>query len=241
MKFRYIVWIVLVTLIGLGTAQFLASADTTLWGSFDASSGTEDASIWGATTRWEAQSFTTTDGVVPESAKLYLKRIGSGAGTLSADIQDDSSGSPSGSVVSGCGSSTIDSSTVVDTSYSLITFTYTSSTCQLLTTTKYWIVAKPTSGDGASNYVSWGYLSGGGFADGEGKQYTSGSWSGSVGDFGFELYEYTVVGGGETSTATTTPASTRVYNESQTVYNGFILFFILFFGIIFYFRKGVNK
>lgn len=43
------------------------------------------------------------------------------------------------------------------------------------------------------------------------------------------------------ATATTTATSSiAVYNESETVYNGFVLFFIAFFGILFYFRKGVR-
>lgn len=220
------------------TMGLLAQADTSLWGSFDASSATEDASIWGATTRWEAQSFTTTNGVVPENVKLLLKRVGTGSGTLSADIQSDSSNAPSGSVVSGCGSSTIDSSTEVTTSYSLINFTYNSSTCQLLSTTKYWIVAKPTSGDGSSNYVFWGYKSGGGFANGDAKQYTSGNWGGSLGDFGFELYEYTAPAGGGTTTTTATTTVTYVDNPSQNVFNGLVLFFATFFGLLFYFKPG---
>jgi len=237
MKLRYIFWIISIAVIGLVTAREFARGDTSLWGSFDASSGTEDASIWGATTRWEAQSFTTGVGeaLIPENAKLYLKRIGTGSGTLTADIETDNSNTPSGTQQ--CTSSTVDSAIDVGTTYGLINFTYSSSTCSLTANTKYWIVAKPSAGNGSTNYVAWGYLGAGGFTGGDMKQYTSGNWGGSLGDGGFELYKYTAPATPAEATSTATSTTMIIENPSQDIYNVLILFFVMFFGLLFYFKR----
>jgi hypothetical protein len=144
-----------------------------------------------------AQSFQLGSSTTIGAVKLYLKKVGSPTGNLTAKIYSDSGGSPNALITDGT-SDAVAASTL-STSYGLITFAF-SAPPSLTATTTYWIVFETADSASGANYVVWGAdASSPGYTDGEMKSQVSAAWVTESKDAIFEV----------TATATTfdTPVS----------------------------------
>lgn len=119
-----------------------------------------------ANNKWLSQGFQTGQSVTTNTVTLYLKKVGAGTPTTTyyhVEIQTDSAGVPSGTIITGGSSACAAIRTV--TTYALTPFTF-SSPPSLTSGTQYHLVLKPytdsacTISQGAldaTNYVAWGY------------------------------------------------------------------------------------
>lgn len=97
-----------------------------------------------------------TTGTVTK-VRLWLKKVGTpgGTDTVTLEIHTDSSGVPSGSVVTNGTATAVDISDTITTSYAWVTFSF--STAPSLTAgTQYHLVLTGAFTIDASNYVAWG-------------------------------------------------------------------------------------
>ncbi|MHC1728059.1 MAG: hypothetical protein AB9866_18995 [Syntrophobacteraceae bacterium] len=131
-----------------GHSNYLTSTDQSLG---DTSNSWNFASDY-----WVAQPFTPTE---PHLFKvgLQLKKLGSPTGNLTIELQTDSSGSPSGTVLA---TATIDVATLT-TDFVEYLFSFP---CTLTPGTQYFVCLKGQSAWGSTNTVYTGYLIGNGFA-----------------------------------------------------------------------------
>lgn len=221
-----------IVLLGILFGSYVLAVGT-LRESFDTGDDTAE-NIRGA--NWASQTFLTTSAYTLNELHIYAKRTGS-PGTCTVALRATSGGLPTGANLA---SGTFDGNAISTTDAWI---TVTQSAYDVSNSTTYAIVLSCPSGS-VGNQVSWRMDSANGYANGS---YISSSNSGSswtadtTYDFMFRVYGTDIAGGGGSTTTTTTTDALIDY-ETRNVYNGFILFFISFFGILFYFKKGgVNK
>ncbi|MDQ7027564.1 MAG: choice-of-anchor R domain-containing protein, partial [Anaerolineae bacterium] len=121
-----------------------------------------------------------------KSVKLWLRKSGTPAGNLTVKIETDSSGSPSGTVVTNGTSATVAASSLA-TSYGWIEFTF-STPPSLSASTQYHLVLETTDTQSNTNYVEWGADgSSPSYASGEMKHERSATWSAESKDAVFKV------------------------------------------------------
>lgn len=98
------------------------------------------------------QSFTGANGVL-NSCKFYLKKLGTYTGNLTAQIYEHSGTYGTTSIFTGTALATSDNfdATTLDTSFSLVTFTFSGDNKISLTETKYEVVINGTGISGSAN------------------------------------------------------------------------------------------
>jgi len=238
MKLRYVIWVILVAIIGLLTVREFASAQT-LQDYYNTGGDTAETFGTATGTKWEYQTFTATSDYDLEIVKVEIQKTGSPA-DVEVRIRATSGNVPTGSDLA---VETIPAGDVgASFAFEIANF---SPTVALTNGTKYAIILS-CSGCTGSNYYEWNWdESAPSYASNNaGVSTDSGStWTAYTSIDGmFEVWGTASAGGGGTSTPTST-ATTTVYtidNPSQNVANGLYLFFIVFFGLLFYFRKGVR-
>jgi hypothetical protein len=112
-----------------------------------------------------SQGFQIATASTVSKVRLWLKKVGSPTGNLTAKIQTDTAGSPSGTTVTNGTSATVAASSL-STSYGYIDFTF-STPPNLSAATQYHIVLETADSQSDTNYVVWG-------ADGSSPSYTNG-------------------------------------------------------------------
>jgi len=228
---KIIIWIVMVGILGVMIADALAVG--TLRESFDTGDDTAE-NIRGA--NWASQTYLTTSAYTLNELHIYAKRTGS-PGTCTLALRATSAGLPTGSDLA---SGTFDGN-AISTADAWITVTQ--SAYDVSNATTYAIVLSCPSGS-VGNQVSWRMDSANGYGSGS---YISSSNSGSswtadtTYDFMFRVYGTDISGGTGSSTTSATSTDAMIDYETRNVYYGFILFFIAFFGVLFYFKKGGEK
>lgn len=131
-----------------------------------------------------AQGFQIAASANVGSVALWLKKVGSPTGNLTAKIYSNSGGNPD--TVLGT-SATVAASTL-STSYGAITFTF-STPVALTLTTQYHIVLETADSASNTNYVTWGAdASSPGYSNGEMKREASSSWAAETKDAVFYVY-----------------------------------------------------
>lgn len=147
-----------------------------------------EGATFGAGNSKLAQSFTLADATTVNSVALYLKKVGSPAGTLTVRIETDSAGEPSGTLAHANATGTLNEADL-GTTYALETVDYTDFT---LAAGTYWLVLSTSRSDSATDYVAWG-------ADGSSPSYAGGEmmsevssvWSAENKDAVFAVYQPT--------------------------------------------------
>lgn len=185
-----------------------------------------------------ADSFTASVNANTVDVTLSIKRSGTVGHTGYIKIWTDSSGSPG---TEACSADVTDSDGNTST-YSEITKTLTN--CGLTQGSTYWAGFQDDTNNGSAYFQIKGDNAG------SWKGYNSSAWANTVWTFDGSWHEtsnadllYKVVttdsgtGGGTNATS----SEQFIDTETRNVYYGFILFFISFFGIIFYFKKGGDK
>ena len=125
---------------------------------------------------------------------LSLKKVGSPTGNIYVEIQTNSSGAPSNTVVANGTSANVDVSTLT-TSYSF-TYDFTFATPPTLTaSTTYHIALLGTYLTSAVNYASWENDQNGTYADGDGYRFNGSTWAGPITDFCFKVWGDPIKGG----------------------------------------------
>lgn len=230
LKLSVIVWIILVGILGIMVADALAVGD--LKDYYDTGDDTAE-NCRGS--QWCAQTLISTSNYTLNEIHIYGKRVGT-PGTCTIQLRDVSSDDPGSTVHT---SASVDGNALALTD-AWITFDVTD--YDITNATNLAVVLSCPSGS-AGNQIAWRMDSGNGYSSGH--YHTSpnsgSTWtSDTTYDFMFRLYGTTTTGGGGT---TTTATSTDEFMGIQTrnAFNGLILFFISFFGIIFYFKKGGDK
>lgn len=132
------------------------------------------------------QSFQVTGTQTVKTVDLYLKKVGSPAGTMTLRIETDSAGSPSGTLADANLTTTLAESSL-STSYADVTFTF-STAASISGSTTYWLVLSTDRAASETNYVQWGADgSTPGYASGEMKSEASSSWSAESADAVFDV------------------------------------------------------
>jgi len=93
-----------------------------------------------------AQSFFSGIILVLDAIDLYLFKVGSPSDSVVVEIQSDSSGSPSGTVLA---SASLTGAAIIDSTRNTFTF---ASPPTLSASTTYWVVVRRSGGDDISNY-----------------------------------------------------------------------------------------
>lgn len=131
-----------------------------------------------------AQTFTLASTTSVASLTMYLKKIGSPTGTLTARIETVSGGNPTGTLAHASASATMTESSLT-TSYATYTFTFTSFS---LAAGDYAIVLDTDRTASATNYVAWGAdTSTSSYSGGIGSKFDGATWAAISGDFIFGL------------------------------------------------------
>lgn len=138
-----------------------------------------------------AQSFQIGSTTTVDQVKLWLRRVGNPAGTMTLRIETDSSGSPSGTLAHANATVTVAESGL-GTSYSLVAFDFASN-FSLTGSTTYWIVLSTSRSTDEFNYVDWG-------ADGSSPSYSNGQMKSFAGSWAVESKDgvFDVLGAGTT-------------------------------------------
>lgn len=118
-----------------------------------------------------AQSFQISSTSTIDKVTLWLKKVGSPAGTMTLRIETNNAGSPSGTLADANATVTVAESSLT-TSYGAITFNFATD-FQLTGSTTYWLVLSTSRAQSATDYVQWG-------ADGSTPSYSNGSMSSEV-------------------------------------------------------------
>ena len=135
-----------------------------------------------------AQSFEVAGSQIVKSVDLWLKKVGSPAGTLTLRIETDNSGEPSGTLADANLTTTVAESSL-SSSYGAIAFTFTTS-ASISGSTPYWLVLSTDRSASETDYVAWGADgSAPSYADGEMMSELSSSWSAESADAIFEVFE----------------------------------------------------
>ncbi len=133
-----------------------------------------------------AQSFTIGATKTITGARLYLRKIGSPAGTMTLRIETDSSGSPSGTLAHANATITVDEAGL-STSYADVLFSFLSFTLNAGT---YWLVLSTSRSASNTDYVVWGADSSSPtYGGGEMKSQSSSVWSAQSKDGVFAVTE----------------------------------------------------
>ncbi len=133
-----------------------------------------------------AQSFTISTTKTITGARLYLRKIGSPAGTMTLRIETDSSGSPSGTLAHANATITVDEAGL-STSYSDTLFNWPDFSLNAGT---YWLVLITSRAASNTDYVVWGADSSSpAYAGGEMKSESSAVWSAQSKDGVFAVTE----------------------------------------------------
>jgi len=235
MKLRYILFIIGIALIGIFVAREFASAQT-----LEEYYNTGDDDSFGAgQTVWDGQTLTTESAYTLEEVHIMVYKAGT-PGTCTLGVRATTGGDPSGADLT---SGSIDT-TSITTNAAGEWITVDVTDYDLVTSTVYGLVLRCPSGDDSGNRLRWrGDSSSASYAFGSMKlsSDSGSSWTNYANnDFMFEMYS---VDADPPATATTSATSTDAFidYETRNVYYGFILFFISFFGLLFYFRKGVTS
>src|SRR5512139_2935445 len=122
-----------------------------------------------------SQSFQVSITAYCSSAKLWLKKVGAPAGTMTLRIETNNAGIPSGNLVNASATATIAENTLT-TSYTQIEFIF-AGTFSLSASTTYWLVLSTDRVASATNYVLWGADNSPTYASGEMKSETGAVWS----------------------------------------------------------------
>lgn len=101
-----------------------------------------------------AQSFSLGMDATISEISLYLKKVGTPTGTLTARIEFDVAENPSGTLMNPAATATF-SEASLNTSYGYTTFTF-SEPLRLEQNVRYWIVLETTRTSVDSNYIAWG-------------------------------------------------------------------------------------
>ncbi len=133
-----------------------------------------------------AQSFEVTGTQTVASADLWLKKVGSPAGTMTLRIETDNSGEPSGTLADANLTTTLAESGL-GTSYADATFTF-STPASISGSTTYWLVLSTDRAASLANHVIWGADSSEGYADGKMQSEISSTWSDENKDAIFTIY-----------------------------------------------------
>jgi len=223
----------MVALIGILTAREFASAQT-LKEFYDAG---DNDSFGGGATGWNAQTWTADSQYVLENVQVLVYKAGT-PGTCILSLRATSASQPTGSDIT---SASIDT-TSITTSATGEWITVDVTDHEVMSGTMYAWVMRCPSGNESTNRLRWR-------ADNSSPSYAGGavnlsgdsgsSWTTYTGyDFLFRNYEHVSAGGGTTVTTTVTSTS-EFTNTTQDIANGLYLFFIVFFGLLFYFKpKG---
>lgn len=134
-----------------------------------------------------AQSFELSAGATVDTAKLWLRKIGSPSGTMTLRVETDSSGAPSGTLADASATVTVNEATL-STSYGWITFDFATDFA-LSSSTSYWLVLSTDRAASADNYVLWG-MDGStpAYASGEAQYEASSTWSAESMDACFAVF-----------------------------------------------------
>ena len=137
-----------------------------------------------------AQSFKVSGAnpsVLTHDVYLLLNKVASPAsGTLTVQIETDSSGAPSGTAVGTSVTTTVDPSTDLQTAPTFQRFPMATSVV-LTANTTYWLVLSGTFTIQGSNHVGWAMDTGAGYSLGSAMANDGASWSALTGDFVFTV------------------------------------------------------
>jgi hypothetical protein len=140
--------------------------------------------------------------------KLWLKKVGSPAGTMTVRLETDDNGNATGTLVHANATATLAESGL-GTSYGWATFTFTS--FSMPAGIKYHIVLSTSRAASSTNYVLWGADgSAPAYADGEMKALVNATWEAESKDACFEL----------SGTRNSTRALTGVADDYWIKFNG---------------------
>jgi hypothetical protein len=132
-----------------------------------------------------AQSFQIGSAAQISRARLYLKKTGSPAGTLTVRIETDSAGDPSGTLAH-TNATTTGLESALTTSYALIDFGFTR--FELTADTTYWLVLSTDRGASGTDYISWGAdTSSPAYSLGEMKSEQAAAWGSESADAVFSV------------------------------------------------------
>jgi hypothetical protein len=160
-----------------------------------------------------AQGFVNNNvSLTATKVSLYLKKVGSPAGTLTVRVEtDDGTGKPSGTLVNANATATVAESSL-STSYAMTDFTFASSWTLPQGSAQYHIVLSTSRSPDASNYVVWGVDSSApAYSGGEARALISGVWQALSADAVFSV----------SGTATSAVALAVIPNYSIQ-FNGYI-------------------
>lgn len=134
-----------------------------------------------------AQSFEMSGGETMQSARLWLRKVGSPSGTLTLRVETDNAGSPSGTLVDANATATLTESGL-GTSYGWGEFTFPAGFA-LSGGTTYWLVLSTSRTGNETNYIEWGADgSTPSYADGEMKHERAATWTAESKDAVFQIY-----------------------------------------------------
>lgn len=133
-----------------------------------------------------AQSFQLSAGATVDQVRLWLKKAGSPAGTMTLRIETDSAGAPSGTLADASASKTVAESGL-GTSYAWEAFDFATD-FSLSGSTTYWAVLSTDRAASETDVVYWGADSSApGYASGEAKYEAGGAWSAESKDACFDV------------------------------------------------------
>lgn len=133
-----------------------------------------------------AQSFQISSTNTVDRVTLWLRKVGSPAGTLTLRVETNNAGSPSGTLADAAATVTVAESSLT-TSYSAITFNFATD-FELTGSTTYWLVLSTSRAQSDTDYVQWGADgSTPSYANGEMKYEESSSWSAESKDAVFSV------------------------------------------------------
>ncbi len=135
-----------------------------------------------------AESFQHNANFSCSKVSVYIQKAGSPTDNIIADIQTDSSGLPSGTLVDANATKAIDASTI-DTSYTFVDFTFPAS-ITLTANTQYHLVLRRSGSNDETNRIQWGTDSSTPtYANGIWERRNSGTWITNADiDFLFKIY-----------------------------------------------------
>jgi len=232
---RFIAFVLFVALIGLSLVAWQADAQTM----FEYYTG--GTSVTGVDPGWcYAQSFTASEAAEFEVGTFAATNVGGTAtGQLHAELWAASAGAPTGSVLD-TSDNVYDVSTLRTyngTQGASILFFYFNTPITLTDTSQYALILEYESGGSGEIRVTQdtaGSYAGGNLA------YANGcsSWTEiEATDINFVAHGNVPGAGGESTTTTASTTISYVQNETQDIAFGILIFLILFFGLLFYFKR----
>lgn len=133
-----------------------------------------------------AQSIQVASSDSAVRVRLYLRKIGSPAGTLTVRLETDSAGSPSGSLVTGNATITVAES-ALSTAFTWIDFDFPAAV-PLASGTTYWIVLSTSRSASNTHYVEWGVdKTAPAYASGSMRGYIASTWTALNADAIFDI------------------------------------------------------